>query len=214
MMKRYVLWSRSSGMEYIALFCSLSAMVFLTQFFAKLSRMGPTSSPILQCASQDEPPGYGLFIRWLLLDRMRRSSTRRLPLVCSDGHKFSPGTQPAALESSRAWSKHNDDVHVRIMRLPMTLDGAIARSNRSCGSPKIDPVLNQQNPRWGAASENVTSQACNIVSLTSPAATLPENHTSRISLNGLTLALDSLLANHRVLIIRDGQHEYIFTETA
>src|SRR5260370_18550687 len=30
MMKRYVLCSRSSGMEYIALFCSLSAMCLLT----------------------------------------------------------------------------------------------------------------------------------------------------------------------------------------
>src|SRR5712691_1674521 len=47
MMKRYVLCSRSSGMEYIALFCSLSAMCLLTPIIREAFR-DATSSPILQ----------------------------------------------------------------------------------------------------------------------------------------------------------------------
>jgi hypothetical protein len=35
MMKRYVLCSGSSGMEYIALFCSLSAMCLLTSILCE-----------------------------------------------------------------------------------------------------------------------------------------------------------------------------------
>src|SRR5258708_39110227 len=41
MMKRYVLWSRSSGMEYIALLCSLSAMCLLTSIFREACQDGP-----------------------------------------------------------------------------------------------------------------------------------------------------------------------------
>jgi hypothetical protein len=47
MMKRYVLWSRSSGMAYIALLFSLSAMCLLTSILREACQ-DATSSPILQ----------------------------------------------------------------------------------------------------------------------------------------------------------------------
>jgi hypothetical protein len=44
MMKRYVLCSGSSGMAYIALFCSLSAMRLLTSILCEAFQDGPTTS--------------------------------------------------------------------------------------------------------------------------------------------------------------------------